>query len=81
MCIASPSGPVGTKQQSAVANPRPRGSATPWIETGGQDFPIPKFASICSDLCANFGIEKDTRNATILVSLLNPKFATVPAAI
>jgi len=42
--------------------------------------PIPKFASVCRALGANFGIEKDTSKSIILVPLLNPKFASVPAA-
>jgi hypothetical protein len=48
---------------------------------GPASVPIPKFASICRDFSANFGIEKDTSHFMILVPLLNPKFATVPAAI
>src|SRR5262249_14234638 len=32
-----------------------------------------------SDLQANFGIEEDTSKSMILVPLLNPTFATVPA--
>jgi hypothetical protein len=42
---------------------------------------MPKFASICRDFRANFGIGKDTGNSMILVPLLNPTFATLPAAI
>src|SRR5262249_21785279 len=41
--------------------------------------PIPKFASARRSLRANFGIERTLANIMMLVPLLNPKFATVPA--
>src|SRR5262245_14174010 len=57
------------------------GSRSSALQRGsGASVPIPKFASVRGDLCANFGIDKDTSKTMMLVPLLNPKFATVPAA-
>jgi hypothetical protein len=42
--------------------------------------PIPKFVSVCSTLCTNFGITRDTSNVMILVWFLDLKFLHEPAA-
>jgi hypothetical protein len=45
-----------------------------WITPSSASVPIPKFATPCGPLLANFGIEKDTSKFTILVWFLDLKF-------